>query len=558
MRLFSLLFSLFFLIVSHAQVAPATADNAPAPAETLESEKFKALKIITDTLRVHEEERATQRELLKKATTEEQKKDITAEIDRLSAKIKEIKLAFNTTATGINPNNSQTEAEQALSLNEELKNIFQPAVRELRDATAQPREIESLKTQVAEWKSKLTVAQNAVAQIDLLLKASNSPEVTRELTSIRKTWEKRMLEAGSSLANTTVQLEERKRNVPSVLTLLTNMISHFWKNRGLSLLLAVLAFFITLLLLRRIYKELRKLSPIHKKYHDTLTTRLLDVSANAFIILSSVFATLLILYVRNDWLLLTIACILVIGLIWASRTALPPYFEQIRLILNLGTVRESERVIYRDLPWRVESLHFFCVLHNPDLSGATLRLPAKSLLSMYSRPSQPKEPWFPTRIDDWVILDDGTTGKVVQQTPEQVVLVKLGGSYKTYPTSTFLSNNPENISRQFSVSTIFGLDYRYQSIATTDIPAIIQEKVLQLLVERFDKEEILSVIVEFASASASALDFRINANINGSLAAQYKVIQRLLQQGAVDAANDNHWVIPFPQLTVHQMPPTLP
>jgi archaellum component FlaC len=557
MRFLSLLLSFLFLVAIHAQEPPAAAENNSAPAETFESEKLKALTVITEAIRVHETERTNQRELLKKATTEEQKKDITAEIDRLSAKIKEIKLAFNTTATGINPNDSQTEAEKALSLNEELRNIFQPAVRELRDATAQPREIESLKMQVSQWKSKLTIAQSALAQIDQLLQESKAPEVTRELTSIRKSWQKKMIEAESSLANTSVQLDERKRNAPSVFSLLTNMVSHFWKNRGLSLLLAVLGFVITLLLLRRIYRELRKFSPIHKKYHDTLTTRLLDVSANAFIILASVFATLLILYIRNDWLLLTVACILVIGLIWASRTALPPYFEQIRLILNLGTVREGERIIYRDLPWRVESLNFFCVLHNPDLSGATLRLPAKSLLSMYSRPSEPKEPWFPSRIDDWVILDDGVMGKIIQQTPEQVVLVKLGGSYKTYLTSKFLEKNPENISRQFSVSTTFGLDYRYQSIATTDIPALIQQKVYQILIERFGKEDVSSVNVEFASAAASSLDFRITANINGVLAPQFNVIQRLLQQGAVDAANDNHWIIPFPQLTVHQTPPAL-
>lgn len=556
MRLFSLLFSLLFLGVIHAQETPSTADNTPAITDPLESEKLKALTVITEALRVHEAERTTQRDLLKKATTDEQKVDITAEIDRLSAKIKEIKLAFTTTATGLNPDDNKTEAEKALSLNEELKNVFQPAVRELRDATAQPREIENLKNQVTQWKSQITMAKSALGQIDELLKESKSPDVTRQLNSIRKTWQKRLLEAESSLANVSVQLEERKRNAPSVLNVLTGMISHFWKNRGFSLLLAVLACVTTLLVLRRIYKFLRKFSPIHKKYHDSLTTRLFDVLANLFIVIAAIFATLLTLYIRNDWLLLTIASILFIALVWASRTALPPYFEQIRLILNLGTVRESERIIYRDLPWRVESLNFFCVLHNPELSGATLRLPAKSLLTMYSRPSLPKEPWFPSRIDDWVILDDGIMGKIVQQTPEQVVMVKLGGSYKTYPTSTFLSKNPENISRQFSVSTTFGLDYRYQAIATTDIPSIMQAKVHQLLVERFGKEDVLSVNVEFASAAASSLDFRITANVNGALAAQYNVIQRLLQQGAVDAANENHWIIPFPQLTVHQKPST--
>jgi hypothetical protein len=143
-------------------------------------------------------------------------------------------------------------------------------------------------------------------------------------------------------------------------------------------------------------------------------------------------------------------------------------------------------------------------------------------------------------------------GKVVQQTPEQVVLVKLGGSYKTYPTLTFLGKNPENISPQFSVTTNFGLDYRYQSIATTKIPEIIQKKVYQLLVERYGKDDICSVNVEFASAAASSLDYMITATVKGEMASQYNVIRRMLQGGAVDAANENQWVIPFPHLTINQ------
>ena len=553
-RLLFLCLALLFSDSLFGQETAAPKDAAPATTEPAESEKIRALRVLTESMRALETERTNQRELLKKATVEEQKKEITAEVERLTAKIKELKTSFTTTATGLNPDEAQTQTDTPVSINEELRNIFQPAIQELRDATAQPREIEHLKTQVILWTNKLTVAKTALTQLDQLLKDSTSPELTRELTAARKSWEKNLLEAETSLTNNTVQLQERKRNAPSVVTLLANMLAHFWRNRGLSLLIALVALTLTLVVLRRIYRHLRKYSPIHKKYNDTLTARLVDVIANFCIILASVFALVLTLYIRNDWLLLTAVSIMFIGLAWASRTALPPYFEQIRLILNLGTVREGERIIYNGLPWRVESLNFFCVLHNPDLNGATLRLPAKTLLSSFSRPSMPKEPWFPSRIDDWVILDDGVMGKVVQQTPEQVVLVKLGGSYKTYPTLTYLSKNPENISPQFSVSTTFGLDYQYQAIATTDIPDIIQKKIYQALVEEFGKDKVLSINVEFASASASSLDFRITANVSGELAPKFNVIQRLLQRGAVDAANENHWVIPFPQLTVHQSP----
>jgi small-conductance mechanosensitive channel len=556
----------FFLLALWASAQnpkeqPKTPPTAPGPnqptettvaAETQENEKIKALQALAASIVTQEAEKNAQRELLKKATSDDQRRELQAELDRMNEKIRETKATFASTATGINATEPQSTTQAPLNIQEELKNIFQPALRELREITAQPREIEALKTVLVDWTSRQKVAQNALAQIDLLLQEKPSAEVEKELQNTRKSWLKRLSEAESSITNATVQLAQRKRDAPSVLSLVTSMISHFWRNRGLSLLLALAAFVCSYIALHRGYRWFRQHSPIHQKYHDGLTSRIVDISVSALILLIALFAILLVLYVRNDWLLLTMASILILGLAWASRTALPPYFEQIRLFLNLGTVREGERIIYGGLPWRVDSLGFFCVLSNPDLNGATLRIPAKNLLSSFSRPSLPKEPWFPSRIDDWVILEDGFMGKVVQQTPEQVVLVKLGGSFKTYPTSSYLSKNPENITHQFSIASTFGLDYQYQSIATTEVPAIIQQKVYALLIEQFSKDDILSVAVEFASANTSSLDFRIVANVKGALAPQYNVIQRLLQRGAVEAANEHQWVIPFPQLTIHQ------
>lgn len=544
--------ALVFFCVTCFVAAQEIAPTSETPSAKPENTKAVALEALTKSIRVEETERTAQRELLKKAVTEEQKKDISAEIDRISAKLKELKRDFTTTATGINPEENAVVANESLSINEELKNIFQPMARELREATAQPREIEKLSSELIQWRQRTALAKSAIAQLEELSKEDLSEELRKEITSSRKTWDKKLLEAESRVANAAVQLEERKRNAPSIFSLLTNLISHFWKNRGLSLLLAAFGGTAAWYISRRIYQSLKKHSPIHKKYQDTFTTRLFDVCANFFIVIIGLFTAIIVLYVRNDWLLLTAALIIVFGLVWASRTALPPYFEQIRLILNLGTIRQGERVIINGLPWRVEMLNFFCVLTNPDLTGGTLRLPAKSLLIHHSRPTMPKEPWFPSRIDDWVKLDDGTMGKVVQQTPEQVVLVKLGGSYKTYTTVNYLSKNPENITPQFRVSSTFGLDYQYQKIATTEIPEIIRKTVLKLLLERYERDAVKSVNVEFASAAESSLDYQISADLDGSLASQHDVIKRLLQRGAVDAANENNWVIPFPQITLHK------
>jgi small-conductance mechanosensitive channel len=532
--------------------SPLLAQEPDAPTPPAEVSKVEALEALTLALNTEEKDRTSQRELLKKAVTDEQKAELGTEIDRISARIKEIKRNLTTTATGIVSTDTDAAAEAALSLNEELKNIFHPLIRELRQATAQPREIENLAIEYARWKAKEQLADQAVLNVEQLLSEKPSAELLEELQSIKKSWEKKRQEAQVFAANTSFQLGERKRNAPSVVKLLTSLLSNFWKNRGLSLLLAFIALSLVWYGSLAIYLRLRVYSPVHRQQNDSFATRLLDVLAKFAAFFAGIFAAVIVLYVRNDWLLLTAMLILLFGLIWASRTALPPYFEQIRLILNLGTVRQGERVIINGLPWRVDTLNFFCVLRNPDLTGGVLRLPAKTMLSYHSRPTMPKEPWFPSHENDWVKLDDGVFGKIVQQTPDQVVMVKLGGSYKTYVTSAYLAKNPENITPQYRVSTLFGLDYQYQKLATTTVPAIIRDTIYNILVERYDKENIKSVNVEFASASSSSLDFQISADVDGSLASQHDVIKRLLQRGAVDAANENEWVIPFPQLTLHK------
>jgi len=128
----------------------------------------------------------------------------------------------------------------------------------------------------------------------------------------------------------------------------------------------------------------------------------------------------LVLYIAGDWVLLGLATLFLLGLAWASKHTLPQFFEQIRLLLNLGTVRDNERVVYEGLPWRVGRLNFYTRFTNPDLTGGLIRLPLRALSDLHSRPCTTDEAWFPCREGDWVKLDDDRWGKVVMQTPEMV------------------------------------------------------------------------------------------------------------------------------------------
>ena len=130
--------------------------------------------------------------------------------------------------------------------------------------------------------------------------------------------------------------------------------------------------------------------------------------------------------------------------------------------------------------------------------------------------------------------------------------MKLGGAKILSPTSDFLSKAPKNRSPVYRISSIFGIEYEHQADCTTTIPkalwAFITKELCALI---GDREKLLNLKVEFASAGASSLDLAIIADFDGSLAAKYQVYERAIQRFAVECCNENGWGIPFTQITLH-------
>ena len=243
-----------------------------------------------------------------------------------------------------------------------------------------------------------------------------------------------------------------------------------------------------------------------------------------------------------------------LGAAWGFKTAVPMFLEQIRLLLNLGTVREHERLLFDGVPYRVSKLSFYTLLSNPDLAGGVRRLPIKDLAELRSRTCSKDEIWFPCRRGDWVLLSDGRRGEVVHQSPDTVQLQLLGGSRVTYLTADFLALAPENLSRGFRRQVRFGIDYEHQAICTGEVPEIFADRIKRGLEESYGDSALNAFKVEFCEAGASSLDYLVVADFDGSVAGLYDAIGRRIQRLCVDTCNEQGWGIPFTQITLHQAP----
>lgn len=492
---------------------------------------------------------------LKIATSEERIQELTARIESERERVSQFRNRFRDIVGGAEAHAFEVIEVEKVPLQEQFGELLEPLVGALREPTSQLRQTEEMRKSLVVWAERAEKASRVLVRIDKLLALASDERVKSELQSARRIWTGRQSEAAGEAEILRLRIEERDRNTPTMWESFSKMFGGFWRNRGLNLLLAIVVAVGGYIAVRRAYRWIRKISPVHRKDKGTLTSRVTDLVAILAAVLVSIIAVLLVFYLRGDWLLLTLAAVMLIGAAWAGKTALPPYIAQIRMILNMGTVREGERLIYRGLPWKVKTIGFFTIFTNPELEGGDLRVPLEDVMGMISRDADPKEPWFPTRQGDWVILADATYGKVVRQTSEQVVVVKLGGSLKTYPTGEFIEQTPENLSHGFRIQSVFGLDYTHQGIATREAVEIISRALEEGLVRELGREGIVSVKVEFQAAAASSLDLAAIVDFDGVLASRYRFLERALQRIWVDVCNAHGWTIPFAQLTVHQSEP---
>lgn len=495
---------------------------------------------------------ATKREELARAVTEEEKAELAGEINQLRERLSGLRDDFSKLATGIGEEEFEQVGKNVSALSEELEEMGRLLVNEFNDATASARELENMRSMLGILEQREDLANRALARLAVLAEGELEDDLKEKLGKMRTAWEGRLAQVVSQRDALNLRLQRREAESESVVETLWGMVGKFCTKRGRNLLVALLAFVGTNLILRWLHFFIRKYGPLHRSKRGSFLVRVLDVVYGMLAVVVSVVVAFGVLYAAGDWLLLSLGLVFVVGLAWTMKNTVPEIFEQIKLVLNLGPVREGERYMHGGLPWKVDSLGFYSEFSNPELTGGVLRLPLRALIDEKSRPYTEKEPWFPSSINDWVILSDTTFGKVVSQTPEQVIVLKLGGSRVFYQTDTFLGLNPENLSHNFRIDVVFGIDYAHQAEVTTSIREVFETRLNTELVSFVGTEGLISLKVEFREAGASSLDFEVIADFSGEMAPKYNTLHRAIQRICVDVCNENGWVIPFTQVTVHQ------
>lgn len=543
---------------------PATSSNsgtngvkgtsaAPAQIDSMAVQRTAAL---ADLNRQIATATADLNELIKQQSSSPASKDdpeLKTRIEEERATIARLRASFEQIAIGGIDLSSLEQQKPAAKYNwqDELVEIVKPVLGSLKELTEKPRKIEALRSEIDRTRQSLTLVRRALSEIEQLNASDTTPAVRERIATLKSRWLERQDEATSRLQVLRTQLESLNENDTWAWSSFTTPLHNFATGRGLTLLIAIVGCWLIWVLSRRVIEwiAMRQPASANRKERRSWerTTRYLGTLLAGLLMLISVLA---LFYWRNDILLLALALVATGAILIGARHTVPRYMREIRLLLDIGPVRENERILYRGIPMEVKSIGAFAILRNPMLTGI-VRLPLDDLHDMVSRPSG-KEPWFPTEKGDYAWVKGDTFAQVLSQSIE-VVELKVAGSPLQMPTTDFLGSEPKNITREgFVVPVTFGIDYQHQAISLDTVPQAMEKALRKGLAGEDYGDDLTAITVTFKEAAASSLDYLVLVTAKGSVAGSYFAIGRAIQRILVELCNEQGWEIPFSQLTVHQ------
>jgi predicted nucleic acid-binding Zn-ribbon protein len=538
---------------SYAIAQEAQPETSPvSDNEGVAQQKIKSLKSIAQSLREVRQSVVQLQQELGSPSARGREVELKDKIGDLSDQADSLRQNFSEIATGVDVSLFGVSKEEiAVDWQKEVETLLGPLLNEIKRLTSGPRELEHYRSQIDSLEDQQKSIAEALRSLDLLSSALEGEKgaLGEGLARERKIWDERQRHVDTQLEIYRQKLSSKLSERKSVMESVKSLPALFFKSRGRNLFLAFLATFIFWIVLRKLQGQIN-LSMQNRGRGKSFRYRLFAVGYLFAAGIGSLLVFLIVLFFFGDWVLLILGVMFLLGLVWSSRQALPKYWNQAALLLNLGPVREGERIQYQGLSWRVKTISFYTMLENPELDGGVVKVPIKDLTDLRSRESGDNERWFATNPGDWLVVNDNF-GKIIHQGVDLVRIVEPGGSILNIPTVEFASLHPVVLSSGFRIGVSFGIDYRHQAEVTTTVCELLESDVRKGLIEAGCDERQVSCSVEFQEAASSSLNLYIICDFRGELASKYQKFRRKISALAVDSCNTHGWSIPFDQLTVH-------
>lgn len=496
--------------------------------------------------------------LLKQTKDEERIRELTTNLDTLKAQEKSLESIFTKMVFGgVNPQIllNKNEVSDDYKWQEELLVIVKPLFTEMRALTEKPRARDRLNYERLEVDEKYKTVVGGLDALNAIPMDQVTPEVQKRIEALRKQWNSHKQELENQKNLIALQIKELEDTEIPLELRIKNALSSIFLGRGLVLLLAIFAGVSVVLVFGVAVKrsimwfDLKRKKQRSRKVNTRI--RLLWIMYNLVVYISAMMAFLSVIYIQGDMVLFGLAVLLIfLGLI-SLRNYAPGYVSELKIFLNLGAVREGERIMYRGIPWEVKRLAFYCTCVNPVLENGRIRISLGEIAGLNSRPFNSEEDWFPTQVGDNIFLPDGNYAKVKRQTPEMVYLDSFFREIMI-PAADFYSMQVQNVAEGFYVSPTFGLDYSHTDLKVSDVAQAFEAKVREKLDEIGVTQYLRSISVQVKRIIyGQAIEYAVVMEYDGECAGSYFRIERLTNHACLEVCQAKGWKLPRQQLSVH-------
>ena len=308
---------------------------------------------------------------LQETESNSRKKDLLAQLERLEQDLKTTSQNIQQIAAGADISSLRSKEQPAFNFQEELFSLLEPAMKEMKDMTSHVRQKTQQRDRLAYYSSKLPTTERAITNIESLLTQTQDATLTITLQSMLEAWLKQRTFLKSEIQSANLQLNKLEKAETSLAESSQGFLKSFFQKRGLYLGRAILVILAILLLSRLLYRAMERYIPGYQRERRSFRVRLLDLFHRGLTGLLLIIGPMIVFYIAEDWLLFSLGILLLLGMALTLRHALPRYWHLGQLFLDVGTVREGERVEMNGLPWLVQRINLYMLLVNPTAGYKT-------------------------------------------------------------------------------------------------------------------------------------------------------------------------------------------
>lgn len=480
------------------------------------------------------------------------KLQLESEVKNISKRYDKLKLNLISAITNIKMDEVQAPASMKRDYLQEIQELLGPAFDTVQRISEKPRKIEALRKELQIYNQKLALTQSALKSIEIVEGSKDFqallPDIQDFLDDAAYNVEDLNQELKLKVERLNRELAELTKDDKSLIEAFTDLFKQFLSERGKHLAISILIFAAIVWLMsslkNRVVLNLAKRGTVEWFYKP------FSALYGFITFLTALTVSILSLYLMGDWVLFTLIILFISAVLWGSKSYLHKYLAQGRLILNLGTIKEGELVIFRDIPWKVKNINFVTIFENDYLDSSNVRVEISQVFHMHSRKILANEQWFPTKTNDWVLLSDGTYGQIKMQTIEQIIVEIKGHERKYLTTSDYLSLRPINLSHGFTLDVTWNLDYQDMGVLLDQILPRFKTMLSQKLNDHGLNPEKHSLV--FHSAGSHSLNLYLEASFSGNQAGRRVELLCELNQIMLEITVEMKLNIPFNQIVVHQ------